>query len=159
MAKDQAAGGGRLWMGWRARPRVNGACGPACVDTRRTAKDKPSKARSGRVAGAGKRECGAAQAWLLRWQQSVSAGFCIACRSSVTEMTGNRMSRSTARATSCMRLSPWAHGASCSQRESMKAASRTQAKLRTSSIRRADSTSGKYVSDQGALFSMVHGSQ
>jgi hypothetical protein len=41
----------------------------------------------------------------------------------------------------------------------MKAASRTQAKLRTSSIRRADSTSGKYVSDQGALFSMVHGSQ
>jgi len=66
---------------------------------RKKPREMPAKAGSGSAATVEKTECAIPLIWFLRRQESASAGFCIARRSSVTEMTGNRTRTSTARAT------------------------------------------------------------
>jgi hypothetical protein len=102
-------------------------------------------------------QCVAEWAWPRRWQQSVSAGFWAACRSSVTEMTGNRIRRSTASATSCMRRSVPLREAMPSHRLAIKAASITQARFRASSILKTDSTSGEFGRGDGPALRSLTG--
>jgi len=162
--KGQATGGGRFWIGPRAGRSATGAGRRPGVAKPTKPNDSSAKAGSGSVGAAGNMECALETTEPRRRQESASAGFWIACRSSVTEITGNRMSRSTARATncdrrSCVRCSGPVSGAKRSHSQNMTAASSTQARLSTNSILRADSTSSVYVSEWGILCSILHNRQ
>lgn len=52
----------------------------------------------------GKKGCWLPAACPRRIEDSTSDVFCIACRSSVTEMTGNRIKMRTAKEATCIRL-------------------------------------------------------
>jgi len=134
------------------------------IDLCKTAKERPAKIGSGMAATCGSMECGVEHAWSRRTRQSASAGFCAACRSSETETTGNRISRSTARATNCIRQSRIrrsgpARGAIRSHRQYIAAAKTTQARLRNNSILRTDSTSSLHVSGKGIMYRIFNACQ
>lgn len=110
------------------------------VTTCKTPKESSARTGDGRAPIAGKMECGDETTWTRRRQLSVSAGFCMACRSSVTEMTGNRIRISTARATTwVLRLAP-ARRAYRSQMHRIVTADSAHARFRISSIRDSGST-------------------
>lgn len=108
----------------------------------------PVTAASGRAATTGKMECGQAAQWSRRWQVSVSAGFWIDHRSSLTEITGNRMTMSMTRATNDICRSLTARRPSRSQRYTMATASSAQAELRNNSMLNPDSIPGKETENE-----------
>jgi hypothetical protein len=122
-------------------------------------KESPAKPDCGKVETGEEMECGAEYPWSRLWQLSISAEFRTACRSSVTEMTGNRINTSTVRATSCIRRFVPVHRANCIQMQNITPASRTHARLRASSILRADSITGTYLGESntpGSIALRVH---
>ena len=145
--KVQATGGGRLKMGASSgRANTLGAILPGSAI--RCMKDCiPENSGGGRVAAVPKVGHTGPWRWLLRWQQSVSAGFWTACKSSVTEITGKRIRSSRVRATNCMRLCVPVSDVHRSHVHSMNAASSTHARLRNNSIRNIDSISATVDGD------------
>ena len=78
--------------------------------------------------------------WLRRAQQSSSAGFWRACRSSVTEITGRRITMSIANAAICVPMLTRLWGACLSHSLTSTAASNAQTRLSANSICIPDST-------------------
>src|SRR5271165_5809033 len=132
--RGQATGGGRFWMVTKAGSSMVGAVRLQCAVESRKAHGRPAKAGGGSVATAENAELGLDTTWSRRRQQSASAGFWIACKSSVTEMTGNKIKMSRANATNCVRCPVAVHGVNRSQMQSITAASQTHARFRTASI-------------------------
>jgi hypothetical protein len=110
-----------------------------------------NKGASG-ATGKGKKECRFWEIRFRRRQVSVSAGFCMDQRSSLTEMTGNNMTRSMTSATRGMRL--WAP-VRCSKRihrPKLMIARQVQARLRKISTILPDSTSRMDRDEKGRPF-------
>lgn len=93
----------------------------------------PLNASSGGAA-VGVRTCCAPGTWSRRTEQSISAGFCIAHRSSLTEMTGNSRTSSTPSAMNGSHRSCFSRFSNRSHRHRLVKASNAQAELRNSSI-------------------------
>ena len=123
--------------GWsiRGAGRLGGA------EKRGKPKKTPAKTGGGSVVTAGKNECGPEPTWSLRWELSTTAGYCAVCRSSVTEITGNRIRMSMARATNCFRPFAAVRGANRSHTQIISEAVRIHPRLRTNSMLSADSKS------------------
>ena len=137
--RDQAAGGGRFWIGCSAG--LFGGRWTAFVETTRRSNPKLNAATSdGGTAAASGRWVGTRRSWWSRrWHVTASAGFCNDHRSSLTEITGNRMTTSMTSATLETRGLVVARGRCLNQRYKPQTVTRAQTKLRSGSIPSDDS--------------------
>lgn len=78
---------------------------------RRKPNDDSATTNGGSVATMGEIKCGQDAEWLRRAQHSSSAGFWMVSRSSVTDITGKRITMSIASAAICVRRLEPLHGA------------------------------------------------
>lgn len=112
---------------------------------RKKPKENSAKTGGGSAATTGKMEWEFDTTWSRRRQQSASAGFWAAIRSSVTEITGKRITISMASAANCVPLRVPFEGAWCSHWLTITVASNAQARLRVNSILSPDSTTAAFA--------------
>lgn len=131
-------------MGPSAGFSIAGKCDWRDMLSRWNSKPSSVPMGSGNVAVIEKSVCELPSRWARRWHVSVSAGFRMDHKSSLTEITGNRMTMSMASATSEPRRPAAVRRPSLGQQITLTDATSAHTKLEKSSMPIQDSISAEY---------------